>query len=159
MDVRAAEKTEIDRLARIWFDGWQDAHAEILPAQLRRARTLASFTDRLHAALDQVRVAGPAGEPSGFHILKDDELYQLYVSAEARGRGVAAALIAHAESTLAERGVTTAWLSCAIGNDRAARFYEKSGWRRAGTMVSRLEIPGDVIELETWRYEKVLRPR
>jgi hypothetical protein len=27
--------------------------------------------------------------------------------------------------------VKTVWLACAIGNDRAARFSEKSGWRRA----------------------------
>jgi hypothetical protein len=25
----------------------------------------------------------------------------------------------------------TTYLACAIGNDRAARFYEKRGWQRA----------------------------
>jgi ribosomal protein S18 acetylase RimI-like enzyme len=47
-------------------------------------------------------------------------LYQLFVSPHARGSGVAAALIADAEARLAERGVQTAWLACAIGNDRAS---------------------------------------
>jgi RimJ/RimL family protein N-acetyltransferase len=46
-------------------------------------------------------------------------------------------------------GVQTAWLSCAIGNDRAARFYEKSGWRRAGTFVSRLDTIK--FDLEVWQ--------
>jgi ribosomal protein S18 acetylase RimI-like enzyme len=40
---------------------------------------------------------------------------------------VAAALIADAEAMLAEHGVEMAWLACAVGNNRAARFYEKSG--------------------------------
>jgi hypothetical protein len=30
-------------------------------------------------------------------------------------------LIADAEARLAEAGIATAWLACAIGNDRAAR--------------------------------------
>ena len=70
---------------------------------------------------------GPRGAPLGFTMLKGDEVYQLYVSREARGRGVAAALMADAEQRLAARGVSDAWLACAIGNERAARFYEKQG--------------------------------
>ena len=38
MDVRAAEEAEIDHLAKVWYDGWQDAHAEIVPAELARLR-------------------------------------------------------------------------------------------------------------------------
>jgi hypothetical protein len=49
MDARAAAEREIDHLARIWYDGWQDAHAEILPAELKRLRTLESFRHRLEA--------------------------------------------------------------------------------------------------------------
>jgi ribosomal protein S18 acetylase RimI-like enzyme len=90
---------------------------------------------------------------------KGDELYQLFVSAPARGSGVAAALIADAEARLAEAGVETAWLACAIGNERAARFYEKSGWRRVGTMINYAETSDGVFPLEVWRYEKRLRRR
>jgi hypothetical protein len=43
MDVRAAEETEVDHLARVWFDSWQDAHAQIVPAELTRLRTLEDF--------------------------------------------------------------------------------------------------------------------
>jgi RimJ/RimL family protein N-acetyltransferase len=52
--------------------------------------------------------------------------------------------------------VAIVWLACAIGNERAARFYEKSGWRRTGTMVSQLETPNGIFPLEVWRYEKRL---
>lgn len=158
MNVRDAEEAEIEQLARIWHEGWHDAHAQIVPAELTRVRTLESFAERLRAALPNIRVAGPPGEPTGFCIVKDDEVYQLFVSAHARGSGVGCALIADAEARLAEMGAVTVWLACAIGNDRAARFYERRGWHRAATVINQAETPDGVFPLEVWRYEKVLRP-
>ena len=158
MELRGAHETELDRLARLWYEGWQDAHAAILPADLARLRTLESFRQRLADSLPSVRVAGPPGGPQGFCLVKHDELYQLYVSVQARGSGIAARLIEDAESRLRAAGVRTAWLACAIGNERAARFYEKHGWHRAGVMVNRLEtIKGEYL-LDVWRYEKALEP-
>jgi ribosomal protein S18 acetylase RimI-like enzyme len=156
MDVRSALASEIDLLARIWADGWRDAHAGLVPPALTRLRTLESFRDRLQAALPSIRVIGAANSPVGFCIVKDDELYQLFVAAEARGAGVAAALTADAESRLKASGVRTAWLACAIGNERAARFYEKCGWRRVGTMINYADTQEGPFPLETWRYEKSL---
>jgi GNAT superfamily N-acetyltransferase len=156
MEVRSAEDREVGVLAKLWYDGWQDAHASILPPELARFRTLESFRERMRAGLKDTRVVGPLGEPIGLCMLKGDELYQLYVSAAARGMGVAAVLIADAEMRLAAAGFTTGWLACAIGNLRAARFYEKSGWVRVGTVTSRLETPEGIFPLNVWRYEKQL---
>jgi GNAT superfamily N-acetyltransferase len=156
MDVRAAQEREIDHLARVWYDGWQDAHAQILPEELIRLRTLESFRDRLRAALPNVRVVGPPGAPLGFCIVQGDELYQLFVLAESRGSGVAAALVADAEARLSMSGVRIAWLACAIGNQRAARFYEKCGWHRAGNMINQAETSDGPFPLEVWRYEKAV---
>lgn len=155
-DVRPADASEIAHLAKVWYDGWQDAHAKILPAELARLRTEESFRDRLRAMLPNIRVIGPPGAPEGFCIVKGDELYQLFVTASSRGSGVAAALIADAEARIAANGAGVGWLACAIGNDRAARFYEKHGWRRAGTMINHAETPHGTFPLETWRYEKSL---
>jgi GNAT superfamily N-acetyltransferase len=154
--VRDAGPEEVGALAQLWFDGWQHAHADILPAELARLRTLESFRERLLAALASVRVAGAKGSPVGFAMVRGDELHQLYVSAPARGTGVAAPLLADALSRLRENGVETAWLACAIGNERAARFYEKSGWRRVGTMAIRLETQAGTFPLDVWRYEILL---
>jgi ribosomal protein S18 acetylase RimI-like enzyme len=155
-EIRNARATEIERLATIWYEGWQDAHARILPIELARVRTLESFGARLRSFLASVRVAGPLDRPIGFCIVKGFELHQLYVSTRARGCGVAAALVADAEAHLRESGVRTAWLGCAIGNDRAARFYEKCGWLRAGVVTEHLEVPGGMFALAVWRYEKTL---
>jgi ribosomal protein S18 acetylase RimI-like enzyme len=157
MHVRDAQISEIGRLATIWYDGWQDAHARILPLELARLRTLESFDERLRVALASVRVVGPADAPLGFCMLRGAELYQLYVSSQARGFGVAPALIVDAEARLGDSGVDTAWLACAIGNERAARFYEKCGWHRAGTVIEHLEVANGTFPLEVWRYEKYLR--
>jgi ribosomal protein S18 acetylase RimI-like enzyme len=155
--IRNAETAEIPQLARIWFDAWQDAHAQILPAELARIRTLESFGHRLRSALAETRVAGPQKEPVGFCIVRGDELYQLFVAASARGTGVAADLLADGEARLARNGFETAWLACAIGNERAARFYEKHGWINVGSIVSQLDTPNGRFPLEVWRYEKRLR--
>jgi ribosomal protein S18 acetylase RimI-like enzyme len=154
--VRNAQQAELDALARIWHDAWNDAHAHIVPAELTLLRTLQSFRERLQAALPDVRVAGPSGAPVGFCIVKGDELYQLFVSAHARGSGAAVALLADAEARLSETGVGVAWLACAIGNERAARFYEKCGWHRTGVVVNHLETPSGTFLLDVWRYEKRL---
>lgn len=157
MPIRSATAADIDSLARIWFQGWHDAHASLVPVELTALRTLESFGPRLRAGLSDVRVAGPLGEPVGFSMLKDDELYQLYVAQASRGSGVAAELLEDAETQLAAKGVAVGWLACAIGNNRAARFYEKNGWQRAGTIINEAETERGPFPLEVWRYEKPLR--
>jgi ribosomal protein S18 acetylase RimI-like enzyme len=156
MKIRPARLTDVGRLSRLWFDGWQDAHSAILPKALARARTFESFEERLTDALSTVRVAAINELPLGFYMLKGDELYQFYVAAEARGTGVAYALMQDAEAALSANGVEVAWLACAIGNQRAARFYEKCQWTREGTFMSRLDTIDGPFELEVWRYEKQL---
>jgi GNAT superfamily N-acetyltransferase len=143
-------------LAAIWHAGWHEAHARIVPPELTRIRTLDSFRERLRAALPAGRVVGPPGKPMGFYLVEGNELYQLFVASEARGSGVAAALIVDAERSMTAARIEIAWLACVIGNDRAARFYEKCGWRRIGTMINPLDTPEGVLPLEVWRYEKRL---
>src|SRR5215475_10261228 len=158
MDVRNAEEIEIDQIARVWHDAWRDAHLALAPPELTRLRTFETFRQRIADAIAEVRVIGPVGAPVGLCMIKHDELYQLFVASAARGTGAAAALLADGEARLARCAVQTAFLACAIGNDRAARFYEKHGWRRVGNMMSRLETPEGELALEVWRYEKTLQP-
>ena len=154
--IRSAQLADVPRLARIWHDGWRDGHLGIVPDALARLRTLESFSERLTAAIANTRVAITGDQLTGFTVLKGDELYQFYVAAESRGSEVAPALMDDAEAQLASRGVKTAWLACAIGNDRAARFYEKRGWRRTATVTYQAETSEGPFPIENWRYEKTL---
>lgn len=156
INIRDATLADISQLAEIWHGAWHDAHDRIVPPALVLLRTRESFDARLRAASTSVRVAGPVDAPLGFYALKGAELYQLFVSTSARGTGVAAALIADAEARLGQSGVHTAWLTCAIGNSRAARFYGKCGWIRTGIVTEPVEVPGGTFALNVWRYEKRL---
>jgi len=39
MIARPADPSESSVLTRLWYDGWQDGHAAVVPAALTRART------------------------------------------------------------------------------------------------------------------------
>ena len=144
------------QIVEMWHQGWHDAHASVVPCELVALRTKGSFTDRVQQLRSDFRVAIFKDEILGFCILRGDELYQMYVSRTARGKGVAAALIADAETCMRGAGHRTAWLDCAIGNDRAARFYEKSGWENVKTVVTHLDTSKGHFSLEVWRFEKNL---
>lgn len=45
--IRRPDQSELDHLAKVWYDSWQDAHAEILPDELKHDRTRESFRERL----------------------------------------------------------------------------------------------------------------
>lgn len=55
------------------------------------------------------------------------------------------------------RRFDTAWLSVAVGNARARRFYERSGWTDAAPIDYRAEIAGGTLPVPCRRYEKRVR--
>jgi GNAT superfamily N-acetyltransferase len=78
----------------------------------------------------------------GFCIVDHDELDQLFVAREARGGGVAAALIDDAEARIAAGGARVAWLACAISNLRAALRKRTSPHGRNGVPTNQTLIVG-----------------
>lgn len=159
MTIRPAQAADLAPLALLWWRGWRDAHLPIVPKALATRSTLDSFIDRMAVAMPRVRTVGPVGAPFGFHMIKDEELHQLYVAEESRGEGIATLLMVDAENRLLEAGVTTSWLACAVGNARAARFCQKAGWTLARPQTVPCEIPAGWFPLKAWRYEKRLTQR
>jgi len=154
--VRAATEADLDHLAVVWHDAWHEGHDGLVPEELSRIRSLENFRERLPLMLPTVRVVGPEGRPVGLCQVKEDELHQLFVSGVARGGPVALALTVDAEAEIRRNGFERGWLACAIGNERAARFYEKAGWVRTGIVTNQAITPTGQMPLEVWRYEKVL---
>ena len=102
-------------------------------ADPRRAILTAASDDRIIAYAMLIRSAG------------DDtaELSKIYVAAEHHGTGVAAALMDLALTTAAEWGAARVWLGVNQGNQRAQRFYAKSGFTVTGTRTFQV---GDSVE-------------
>jgi GNAT superfamily N-acetyltransferase len=155
MQFRTAKIGETEAIAQMWHKGWHEGHAAHVPADLVAMRTLAEFETRTASHLAQTTVLKVEGQIAGFHMLEGDELYQFYVAAGFRGTGVASTLMRHAEAALAGR---VAWLACAVGNARAARFYEKCGWQQAATFDYHVETASGPMTVSCWRYEKHLPP-
>lgn len=76
-----------------------------------------------------------AGEATGcgaLRLLPDGtgEIKRMYVSPDARGTGVAAALLRALEDHARQRGADTVQLSTGVEQPDAIRFYDREGYRR-----------------------------
>lgn len=153
MDIIPATSDDISKIAALWHVGWMQGHAEIAPPALTALRTHSDFISRTTAHLSQTYVAWIDGQMAGFFMIDRDEIYQFYVAKDFQGLDTASKLMVAAETTL---GVGMKWLACSVGNDRAARFYEKSGWAQAGIIPYEVETAKGPLVVEVWRYEKRL---
>jgi ribosomal protein S18 acetylase RimI-like enzyme len=157
--LRPAGTADIDAIGRIWHAGWRAGHLGHVPEELHAHRGLDAFVARVPPRLGMTTVAEVGGAIAGFITVIDAELEQLYVAADARGTGLAAALLERAEQQIGER-FEIAWLAVAAGNARARRFYERHGWHDAGALDYGAEVPGGTLAVACRRYErKLARPR
>lgn len=154
VNFTSLQRSDVIQAARIWYDAWHEAHAHLVPAELTKLRTEDNFAYRLEEHLAQTIAAKSHGHVLGFAITREDELYQLYVSQEARGTGAASALMQASEAQIASDGYRTGWLDCAIGNGRARRFYEKSCWHLKREEITNLDTSQGPFPLKVWRFEK-----
>jgi GNAT superfamily N-acetyltransferase len=154
--LRPAVADDAEAIAALWHRGWPDGHLGNVPDELVRLRTLDDFQRRVPPRLAFTTVALLGEKLAGFVMTHDDEVEQVYVDAEARGHGVADALMRHAEREVATRGHGVAWLAVVAGNARARRFYEKCGWRDAGGFDYAADIAGGTLNVPCRRYEKTV---
>ena len=156
MKLADLTKDMLSQTAEIWNKGWHQAHASIVPEKLVELRTVPSFRERLLDRMASTRIGVVDDTALGFYTIENDELYQFYVAPEAQRRGVGQTLMQDFEHIAATTGHHTAWLSCSVGNDRAARFYEKTGWQNKGVVTVDLETSKGPFPLPVWRFEKSL---
>ena len=154
---RPAGPEDMEMLGTLWHAGWHDAHARIVAPDLVAMRRLEVFSRRLTEVGDRMRIAGPVGQPLGLCIIEDDMIDQLFVAPEARGTGLAAALLHDGEDRLRDNGVSRALLDCAAQNHRAARFYAREGWHSLGLQMVAAVAVEQPVQIEVIRFEKHLR--
>ncbi|WP_432941645.1 N-acetyltransferase family protein [Kribbella sp. CA-253562] len=162
MRVRPATPADAEAVAAIWHTGWHDGHDGNVPDELAAVRTKDTFWSRARERVAETTVAvvdataasseTPAEVVAGFVIVAGDEVEQVYVSRDHRGSGVAGVLLAEAERQVEAAGHPAAWLAVATGNDRARRFYERSGWTDAGAFDYQAAVDGGTIPVPCHRY-------
>ena len=154
--IRPASPRDAADVAEIWSRGWRDGHVGLVPEELSRVRTEASFRERAAARIDDTTVAVVDGSMAGFVMVVGDEVEQVYVAGEHRGTGVAGLLLAEAERQVRANGHERAWLAVVPGNSRARAFYEREGWRDEGPLDYTAHGPGGPIAVPCRRYAKAV---
>lgn len=102
------------------------------------------FADYLADPHRAVLAAARDGRIIGYAMLIRDsgadaaELSKIYVLPEYHGGGVSTALMERALATAGEWGARRVWLGVNRANQRAQRFYAKSGFRISGTRTFQL---------------------
>lgn len=86
---------------------------------------------------------GPPALPIDLEGRRAVELRQLYLLPEARGTGVAQALMDWALAEARDRGAQDVYLTVWIDNHRARRFYERYGFREVGSYAF---MVGDTVD-------------
>ena len=104
--LRPATADDIESIAPIWHQGWQDGHLGNVPDELTAARTGHSFWSRAEERLSDTTVAEVSGEVAGFVMVVQDEVEQVYVGEDHRGSGVAGLLLADGERQVKSKGTT-----------------------------------------------------
>jgi GNAT superfamily N-acetyltransferase len=152
--LRRGNEPDASAIAEIWRLGWRDGHLGFVPEKLVEARTEESFRVRAVERASEMTVAVVAEAIVGFVLVVDDEVEQVYVSAAHRGTGVAGALLNEAEQRVRANGHSEAWLAVVAGNARARAFYERAGWRDAGSFEYAAAAEEGPISVPCQRYTK-----
>jgi ribosomal protein S18 acetylase RimI-like enzyme len=143
MKIRNAEAQDHaslhDLLTRSWLETWAP---HVSAASVERFRSEDPVSGYLSGYLTAMTVVEKEGHVLGMVHVVGNSIAAIHGRADARGRGVGARLMDHAE---ANGGRT---LEVRAFNTRAIRFYERRGWRRVrsyvgdefGTMLETIEM-------------------
>ena len=141
--IRDATEADIVRIADIKVRNWADTYGPLIPAEV-----LARFVDPVRSASELRSLLGSPGilllvgeaqpgDVTGFaltYVARTPEpwLESLHVLRGDRGHGLGTALVRATAERLLTMGHHSMALGVILGNDSAARFYERLGAINAG---------------------------
>ena len=122
IDRAVLDRMDVDREAARRAELWEQHHSDP-----RGAETVAEVDGELAGWA----VAGPSLDDD---LPQDGQIYAIYALPSFWSSGVGHALMTDAEARLRAAGFETAHLWVLEGNERAAAFYERHGWREDGVV-------------------------
>ena len=160
LTVRVATRDDAASITRVRIDTWRAAYAGLMAQEILDAMDAERETERRLARWDEMHdelhacdlLAEIDGVAAGWASIgpsidgdrpRDGQVYAIYARPEHWSRGVGHALLVTAERRLRSSGFRKAHLWVLDGNERAAAFYERHGWREDGaTMTDERRIAG-----------------
>ncbi|MFZ6731562.1 GNAT family N-acetyltransferase [Undibacterium sp. Ji42W] len=154
--IRKAETADVSALTVLILQVWLDTYvkqgvtrsvASYVLSELTTTRTAAYLAQvDTHILLADVdgRLVGYCQTLNGKRHAQvkgeyQAELDHLYVHPAFFGRGIGRQLLAEAEEHLRAQGVQQLWLTAWVGNDKALRFYPRTGYADIGASIFRME--------------------
>ena len=144
--IRPARPDEYDEIARVWMESWvstglAEASDVLLTALRVRLREEVENGWTVFVAEDQATLAGMLA----LH-LSDNYLDQLFVAPTYHGKSVGQQLLAFTRRLLPDE----IWLRCAVGNEKAWRWYEREGFVFEGEKIN----PLNGLMMKYYRWKK-----
>jgi GNAT superfamily N-acetyltransferase len=153
--IRALKKTDLDLVAKLWFESWQSTGMEFT-----RRHEEPAFHRQIRQRFDgwQAYVACRGTDPVGFLALamEDARVDQLFIAPQHQRQGVGKLLLNFAKQKL-PNGF---WLRALVDNRGACAFYDTQRLPRVRTELnSKLGIPMVIYGWQPVETEKAVRDR
>lgn len=168
--IRSAEPHDAGAIAAVHIRSWQQAYRDLIPGDY-----LASLDATLDRRTEQWSTSIQNGEPQVFVAMEHErlvgwialsasrdegaepgvsgEVQALYVLEEYWGRGLGRLLWLRAREHLVSRGFRAATLWVLVGNERAIRFYQNSGFTPEYSSIRTISRSGWTLEEVRYRLD------
>ena len=153
--IRRAHASDVLQVATLYHAVWHETQARFMPTAECTRRSIEFFVDRMTALLSTTLVEARDGTMVAFSAWKGPLLSQIFVAAAHRGSSIAPNLMTASEGEMAKEGTSEAELHCAVGNERARRFYERMGWLHSGKIMEHVAGDDGQVDVPFWRMTKV----
>ena len=169
MKVRRATHTDIEQIAKIHVETWQDAYKDLMPAELLDSLAIDQKIKLWKSLLssdneDTIAFVATEGESIiGFTSIGKSrdpeateeigEIYTIYVDHNHYRKGAGKLLLDAVQEKLIQLGFSKATLWVLETNTQGRSFYEKNGWQL--TEEKKTE-ERDSYKLDEVKYQKIL---
>jgi len=125
---------------------------------LDKLQSKKAISQQLKEGYSYYLVRGETGKYAGYFCIQPqaDKLFisKIYLKSDVRGKGFGKKILLFIEKLAEQMGYSKVWLTVYKENTSSIKFYEKSGFKLAGSIVT--DIGGGFI-MDDYKMEKLLK--